>query len=465
MLYELEAFESKNYKPFVDTEWINIKPITLAFGHNSSGKSALLNILPMLQQTIDDPNMQTPFIFASETGVDLGSYEEVIHNHNLSLDHPIWFNLKFSQKNINKNQVNKLSDYRARTIEDTFKKLNVDHKQFTIEVAASYNKKQRQIAITDYYLKSVDQDKTILRIYRKTTAANQAWHFMSDVINEVIDFKVAWYHFLPIIFSSSAKRKHDNRAYHPYDEISYIIREIVVSNLRQLIHIGPLREFPQRAYRLTGESPRDVGPRGEYWLNILLKEKDRDSLTNQVNSWLKRLGYSMRIEWGKQGYVHPMLKDKRGLEVSLKDTGFGISQLLPVLIQGFSCAKGTILILEQPEIHLHPKAQAELGDMLIAVAKRGVKLLIETHSEHLLLRLQRRIAESTLNNTQNINPEDVALYFIENIENHSKVHEVKVNEKGEFVEPPENFSSFFSDDFDETVQWSKTIAKLNEGDN
>jgi hypothetical protein len=461
MNIELTAFQARNYKPFKDTGWVEIKPITLAFGHNSSGKSALLSILPMLKQTIYDPDFQTPFIFASDIGVDLGDYEDVSYQHKVSLDSPIWFNLELSL--FPDSNQRKLPSITPRRFYQTLEYLGIT-KNIQLKVAANYNKKKRQIAITDCYL--FTDDKEIFRIYRKTTAANQQWHYEPEIL-EQYETRVFWHHFIPrlsipIFMRIGKEKENDFQQCQSYTELSRDLTQVITTPLSQLVHIGPLREIPRRAYRLTGGSSKDVGLSGENWLNILIRANSRVKLTENVNYWLKRLGYSLRIEWGKQGYVHPMLKDDKGLEVSLKDTGFGISQVLPLLIQGFSSIPGTILILEQPEIHLHPRAQAELGDILVAISKRGVKLLVETHSEHILLRLQRRIAEGYFQQMPDIIPTDIAIYFIEQEEEGSKVNKILINGKGEFISPPEQLRTFFSDDYNEALKWSHTLAKISK---
>jgi hypothetical protein len=438
----------------VDTGWVEVKPITLVFGHNSSGKSALLSVLPMLQQTMADPNMETPFVFASETGVDLGAYDEVAYRHQVSLQNPIWLNLELPLS------AELPTDHRSlhgRGFAQILKVLGTETKSIQVETAVSYNKKQRQLAVTDFVVKA--HGMTVLRVFRRTTAANQPWHYEPESL-EQLEVRVFWQHFLPRVAWTSRVRDREKDIQFFY-ELTMSITQATVETLRHLVHIGPLRDFPRRAYRLTGESPKDVGQRGENWLNILMRARSREQLTEKVNEWLERLGYTLRIDWGKQGYVHPMLKDRRGLEISLKDTGFGISQILPVLIQGFSSDPGTILILEQPEIHLHPRAQAELGDMLVAIARRGVRMLVETHSEHLLLRLQRRIAESNFSDSPNcLKPNEIAVYFIEHLEDQSRVHRVSVNSTGAFVKPPQGLNSFFSDDYSETVIWSQAISRI-----
>ena len=114
--------------------------------------------------------------------------------------------------------------------------------------------------------------------------------------------------------------------------------------------------------------------------------------------------------------------------------GIGVSQVLPVLVLCYYVPEGSTIILEQPELHLHPAAQARLADVLIDVIKnRNIQILLESHSEHLLRRLQRRIAEEV------ICPDDTALYFCEMRDGESKLRKLKVDMFGEIENWPEDF--------------------------
>ena len=116
------------------------------------------------------------------------------------------------------------------------------------------------------------------------------------------------------------------------------------------------------------------------------------------------------------------------------DVGFGVSQALPVLILCYYAPEGSILILEQPEAHLHPKVQSELGDVLIDVVKnRDLQIILESHSEHLLHRLMRRTAEEQLC------VDDTALYFCQINEGASEVEQLKVDEYGNISNWPQEF--------------------------
>jgi predicted ATPase len=125
--------------------------------------------------------------------------------------------------------------------------------------------------------------------------------------------------------------------------------------------------------------------------------------------------------------------------------------VLPVLVQVFYAPSGTSVILEQPEIHLHPAAQSALGDaFLAAVNDNGVQLLVETHSEHLLRRLQRRIAEQQITNN------NVALYFIETHGGRSEINELKIDSYGNITNWPHDF---FGDEIGDLSAMTEAAAE------
>ena len=130
-----------------------------------------------------------------------------------------------------------------------------------------------------------------------------------------------------------------------------------------------------------------------------------------VAYWLKELGlihsFSLKpIAENRKDYEVRVQRSPRSADVLITDVGFGVSQVLPVLVLCYYAPEGSTLIFEQPEIHLHPAVQSGLADVFIdAINTRGIQIILESHSEHLLRRLQRRVAEEQLT------PEQAALYF------------------------------------------------------
>lgn len=191
----------------------------------------------------------------------------------------------------------------------------------------------------------------------------------------------------------------------------------------RLYYLGPLREYPKRQYVWGGSRPSDVGRRGERVVDAPLaaaseaeavvngRGERRQTLEEVVASWLKKLGlvcsFQVRpVAEGSHLYRVHVQRFAGGPEVLLSDIGFGISQILPVLTLCYYVPVGSIIILEHPEIHLHPVVQAGLADVFIdAIKTRNVQIILESHSEHLLRRLQQRIAE------EEIVSSSAALYF------------------------------------------------------
>ena len=177
--------------------------------------------------------------------------------------------------------------------------------------------------------------------------------------------------------------------------------------LRSVSYLGPLRSKGERLYYWTGGEPESVGYSGENAISALLAAKER-KLSTRPKQWgqpfqefiaqkLKDLELIdefavRRISDNRKEYEVKVRTPGSPSWVDIPDVGFGISQVLPVIVQSFYAPAGSILFIEQPELHLHPRAQAHLADLFIEVLtsreggkERGIQLIIETHSEHFLI--------------------------------------------------------------------------------
>ncbi len=245
-------------------------------------------------------------------------------------------------------------------------------------------------------------------------------------------------------------------------------------------YIGPVREKPDRNYIAPNYISNSRWANGlAGWDMICLADK---SFVNKINQKLKTLeaGYQLTV---KDTFLIP--EEKLQLFVSAKsfnkikdelsklnikktirivptdykkkrktgnnellltpnDVGEGVSQVLPILAANLDDSK-CILIIEQPELHLHPKQQAGLGDIIIEGIRSGKKLLIETHSEHLILRILRRIRESSKSKKSIIRPTDLSVIYVERKNGQVEIFDMEIDDKGEFITPwPDNF---FEQDF------------------
>lgn len=204
--------------------------------------------------------------------------------------------------------------------------------------------------------------------------------------------------------------------------------------LANLFPLGPFRKPPERWYVFSGTTPRDVGFGGQSLPDLLFRQ---DDVLAETNDWLERLRIGYRITARSLGgpgsdlFELRLLDTRRSgsVEVGLSDVGFGISQILPLVVQSL-VAKNQIITVEQPEVHIHPRLQADLGDLLIEAIEepRGNQFIIETHSEHLALRLQRRVRE------KKIAPDAICILYVCRRENGACVLPLKLNEEGDFTE-------------------------------
>ena len=225
-------------------------------------------------------------------------------------------------------------------------------------------------------------------------------------------------------------------------------------SLKESVYLGPLRSQPERHYLFRGDTAEHVEQAGENLADLLFKmSQDRQGhLQNErldkINDDLKLLGikYELRLSRLQNENKTPsnifslVLVDRQGIEANVRDVGFGISQVLPIVVQSRLSEK-QMLLIEQPEIHLHPAHQAELGDLFIrsALGEQRNTFLLETHSEHLILRIFRRIRETTEKgkpsdpDIPSIHPEDVSVLYVQPSKNGARVIEIPVTEDGDFA--------------------------------
>jgi predicted ATPase len=216
-----------------------------------------------------------------------------------------------------------------------------------------------------------------------------------------------------------------------------------------------------------------VGQKGELAISAILAASARGRKLNRgpkqrlarfdefIAQWLKDLGviesFAVKpVAAGRKEYEVVVKTHAAATEVKITDVGFGVSQVLPALVQAFYCPPNSTVWMEQPEIHLHPQVQAELADVFISAIQareegreRHVQLIVESHSEHFLNRLQRRVAEGT------VSPDDVAVYFCRRGGAATELEPLRLNMFGEIENWPENF---FGDEMADIA--ARTLAAM-----
>ena len=219
------------------------------------------------------------------------------------------------------------------------------------------------------------------------------------------------------------------------NQLAIITGVALKQTLEALFPMGPFRKPPERQYTFGGSTPQHVGYQGDLLPDLLLR---RDDLVEQANKWLKQLDidYELEIKSAEafSGDLFQVrlidIRRKEPVSVALADVGYGISQLLPFVVQSLVPGK-RIISIEQPEVHIHPRLQADLGDLLVEAIKKEPlekQFIIETHSEHLILRLQRLVRK------REIKPEDVSVIYVSRRPEGAKAERLHLDENGDFID-------------------------------
>ena len=399
----ITKLRAQNFKSWEDTGDLRFAPLTGFFGANSSGKTSILQVLLILKQTVAQPSdWNEPLYFGGEKSlVNLGSFDDVIFQHNSNLSLHVSVSWKLPEE---------MEIGRGLTIVTSIDKLS----------------ERPNLASFQY-----GTDRPRWRLVRDSagyTFAFLDFHAKGGVSTQSRDP----YRCYGVVEPRGGPDEHMK---------VFLARQDAFESLFKGIHyLGPLRENPRHQYTWEGDHPVDIGQHGEKAIPALLSGRVQlRSIEKKILEWLQRLdlidSYRLEPNLNEKGrYEFYMTKHKGGPEVRFTDVGFGVSQVLPVLTHCYRPPEGSILIIEQPEAHLHPKAQSELADVLIDVVKnRKVQIIFESHSEHLLHRLTRRIAE------EEISADDMALYSCQINEGVSEIEPLEMDEYGNISNWPQNF--------------------------
>ncbi len=455
----LTKLRIKNFKAWKDTGDIRLAPLTVLFGANSSGKSSLGHLLLALKQTAASADRRRALHTGDDSSlIDVGTFVECLHGHDRQAQ--LEFTLDWSLPV-------------ARQVTNPFEPTQVysgTHLRLTSTLAASAQD-QPFVRRVHYELHNADGDAHALSA-TLTQSADGKVQLQAQPYRLVHADGRKWPLEPPEKFYRISDRS--IARYKNADFLADFALEIERS-LAGLTYLGPLRDHPHRTYGWSGNTPEDVGAKGEYAIACILAaeavkrklnrgyRKKTQPFAEFIAGWLVDLGVieSFRVRAtaaGRKDY-EVKVKTRGGLtEVGLPDVGFGVSQVLPALVQAFYCPEGSTVWMEQPEIHLHPQVQAELADMFISAIgsyehgrPRNVQLIIETHSEHLLNRLQRRVAEGA------ITPSQIAIYFAKANPNGAELEELAVNEFGDITNWPDNF---FGDEMADIVARTEAASRL-----
>lgn len=434
----LTKLRLKNFKAWEDTGDVELAPLTILFGANSAGKSSLHQFLLMLRQTIESPDRRRVLHTGDDrTPVDLGSYSGLLRSSGAKS--PLVFELDWR---------------RSSPLRITYARNNAKFSGrdmgFGAAISASADSPPR-LRVDNYWYQLNPDRVDRLRLGSERDGKGE-YVIRAEGIELVRTMGRKWPVSPPSQFHGFPD---DLPTRYQFLDFAADLTLALEEQLRAINYLGPLREKPNRLYRWSGEEVGHVGWRGEHSIEALLSGRTRrfnfgvkqrlKPLQVLVAEWLRDLGvidkFSVaQIGKGRDEYEVRVTSPGSSQEVLLTDVGFGVSQVLPVVVEAFYSAPGSTVVMEQPEIHLHPAVQAGLADLFIAAISaredsepRNTQFIIESHSEHLLRRLLRRIAE------QEVDPASVRCYVVNPGKGGSTIEALDVDDYGNVRNWPEHF--------------------------
>ena len=445
----LNRVRLENFKAWREAD-LTLGKVTGFFGTNSAGKSSLLQFLLLLKQTKNATDRGIVLDFGGPADmVNLGTFADVVHGHDNDarmrwlLEWTLPETLKIGDPMKPRKRSLFRDNYLSTACEVGLRRVGPWPYRLTYRFAGREFSLQPQAdSKEDFELDAVGQG------FRFVRTPGRVWPLPRPVKTHLFPKQVRSY-YQNSDFLADFELEYENRM----DSIYYL---------------GPLREHPRREYHWTGSSPEDVGQRGERTIDaILAASRDdetrslghrmrRKTFQGMIAYWLKQLGliedFDLKeIAKGTNLYHARVRTSPKGPRTSLVDVGFGVSQILPVLVLLYYVPKGSTVLMEQPELHLHPSVQSGLADVILRVASvRNVQVIVESHSEHLMRRLQRRVAEKKVSSA------DVILYFVSSKGGRARVSDLLLNEWGVIENWPENF---FGDEMGEIAAITQASLK------
>ena len=454
----LKRLRIHNFKGWKDTGAIHMAPITLFFGANSSGKSSIGQFLMMLKQTVESPDRKAVFYPGGKnSAVQLGSYQEmvfhrdpenmIVFDYQWSLPSPLKVKDPLSGKSFSGEAL----DFQAEVgLSDTHQHtLNVA--RFSYQLLSKDDEESFRVGL-DMQADKKTEYKATAEKYNLIRQKGRPWSFKGTV---------RFYGF-----------PDEMVAYHQNADF---VQDLTLTHeklFRSLSYLGPLRTKAERLYSWTGMEPESVGYAGENTVAAILAARNRKislGYKRPAKPFEEIIAIKLKeMSLIEEFRVNPISEQRQEYEVKVRtkgskdwvdlpDVGFGVSQVLPVLVQCFYAPPGSIILMEQPEIHLHPNAQSALADVMIDVinskengSDRNIQLIIETHSEHFLRRLQRRIADDT------VPQEKVSAYFANIAKTPATLEPLQIDIFGNIQNWPENF---FGDEMGDITEQAKAAMK------
>ena len=434
----LNVLKLRNFKAWRSAD-LTFGKVTGLFGPNSAGKSSLLQFLLLLKQTRNATDRGIVLDFGGPAELaNLGTFTDVVHRHDarkkidwtLKWMLPEGLKIRFPGSGSGRNLL-----FRGRDLSIECEIGLRQGRLWPYRLAyqfegVNFRLQTRDGSPEEFDLSADDND----RRFRFLRTRGRVWPLPHAVKTH--------------LFPTQSRSYYQNADFLGDFELAY-------ENLMDSIYyLGPLREYPRREYHWSGSRPSDVGERGERTVDAILAAT-RDNMVTRLRPpaqrvsptsfqeiiahWLTKwkLIHDFHLEEiapGTNLYRALVRTTPSSVPTALPDVGFGVSQVLPALVLLYYVPEGSTVLMEQPEIHLHPAVQSGLADVMLNVARvRNIQIVVESHSEHLMRRLQRRVADET------VSSDDVKLYFVSAQNGHAELSNLDLNMWGEIENWPEHF--------------------------
>lgn len=434
----LKSISLQNYKCFKDKTDIEIAPLTVLCGINSSGKSSILKSLLMLKQSYENESPYNEMLFTGDY-VDNGFFNDIVFHEKIedikNTDTFIISNTFILRDNADQNGYS----LRKRQDSSSFRELkrifykrggSVDCFELKVDLEVARHE-DKENAVTSYiennYVKSmsveielkskniyINSKKCSLTIQKNNNSDDRSYKIsynnLPNNYGEPKQNSFSCTCYFSKMHLSNIYQKEMNDEVKAIRPVLLAICNIVALQYNGIDFIAPLRHNPERNY-LIRSNVDSVGVSGENAPVLLAKIRNNKTWTdiycpymtcNEPNEkgqcylsyhellqqWMTYLGLGNIELNSNKSFVSIDISGH-----SIVDVGFGVSQTFPILLQGIYMYKDQTLLLEQPEIHLHPKMQLNIADFLITLAKHERNIILETHSDHIVNRIIKRIME------------------------------------------------------------------------
>ncbi|MHA3054495.1 DUF3696 domain-containing protein [Acinetobacter sp. ANC 4633] len=416
----ITSLSLENFKSFKKLENLKIKPLTILLGRNSCGKSSIIQSLLLLKQTLDEENN-------SDLNVE-GKYLKFSSLKDISYGVPkineakISYGLEFQR---DKNKYNIKIEFKNKKYEESYipKLIKFIYESDGKEV--NFNNINNEFLSKN--MKSVLSDIKKNKKFKNVISTGKVETVFKNFIPVNIRLKDHTGFVFPIYFVF------DNMY---VDDFS--------RNIRKIKYLSPIRANPERIYIHYSNNATDISESGANIAHVLWSKKNeivkfnnKDyKLLDALHKSIEILGLGQEISSEKISdmiYQIDLKIRNSNSAVSLADVGFGYSQVLPVILLGLLNNDDNLLLIEQPEIHLHPSSASKLADLFLAFIQDKKKFIIETHSQELVNKLRLRVIQDpSLKELINI-------VFIDQDENGTQIKQFEIDETGMFPEWPKGF--------------------------